>query len=127
MVYFSIRGVFQGDTLSPLLFLIAFNLILQSLCSYPAKGFSLLIEKEAILSPPSFPKKGSYVYALWNEHPSDEKPGWYLAKVASVTNEGDAILQCRVGGKLPSQRYGPQQKVVPSTLHNLPNPTDDST
>ena len=94
------RVVFQGDTLSPLLFLIAFNPILQALCIHPTKGFSLLIEKEAQVPPTAIPKTGSYVYALWNEYPSDEKHGFYLAKVCSVSDEGETVLQYRAGGRI---------------------------
>ena len=59
---FSIRkGVFQGDTLSHLLFLIIFNLIIQSIASHPVRGFSLTLEYEGQERPPPMPVRKLYL------------------------------------------------------------------
>lgn len=92
------RGVFQGDTLSPMLFLIAFNPIVQSIVTHPARGFSLVLN-DASNNPTALPKVGSYIYALWDEDSSDEKQGWYLAKVLSTTGTGQARILYRSGKK----------------------------
>ena len=92
------RGVFQRDTLSPLLFLIAFHPIIASVSSHPSHGFSLQIDQDMGVKPsppPSSPPVGSYIYTYWMEENSDEKPGWYLAKVTSVNAEDNATLHYR--------------------------------
>ena len=40
----------------------------------------------------------SHFYALWEEENSTEPPGWYLAKVLSVDDQGQARLQYKKGG-----------------------------
>ena len=78
------RGVFQGDTLSPLIFLIAFNPVIQLAQSLNTCGFCLRIPSN--LS--GMPKTNSYIYALWDEPNSNEPVGWYLAKVNSIESDG---------------------------------------
>ena len=97
--HFSItKGVFQGDTLSPLLFLIAINPIIQSVALYPAsRGFALKPPIQSELEEQPLPQLNSYVYVLWDEKNSDEATGWYLAKVQSVDDHGECTLQYRRG------------------------------
>ena len=57
-------GVFQGDTLSPLLFLLAFNPLLHSIISHPSRGYSLSIPHERSNQGIALPSEGSYIYAL---------------------------------------------------------------
>ena len=68
-----IRGVFQGDTLSPL---VAFNPILLSIAAHHSNGF--------------FPQ----------ENVSDEEPGWYLERNVFVNGNGGDVLRYRKGGLL---------------------------
>ena len=44
------------------------------------------------------PKVGSFIYALWDGVNSEEKPGWYLAKITSLSGRGEANLLYRSGG-----------------------------
>ena len=57
------RGVFQGDTLSPLL-LIAFNSLLQTVQNHPARGFSLVCGEEQQQRNHEAPKDGSFICAF---------------------------------------------------------------
>ena len=82
------RGVFQGDTLSPIIFLIAFNPIIQLAQSLPTCGFQLRIPN----SSPETPKTNSYIYAFWDEPDSDEPAGWYLAKITANNPDGSVYL-----------------------------------
>ena len=72
------RGVFQGDTLSPVMFLLAFNPLLKlaEFLNHPY-GYHIKIpidDSEAI------PPVDSYVYVKWTEA-GEEPPGWYKARV----------------------------------------------
>ena len=81
-------GVFQGDTLSPLLLLIAFNPIIQSVVIHPSRGFSLKLPNHTESNQHTLPCQNSHIYALWEENNSKETLGWYLARVLTVDNLG---------------------------------------
>ena len=88
------RGVFQADTLSPLIFLIVFIQLAQSLSTC---GFRLK------LSDPTshkLPEVNSHLYVQWDEKDSDEPQGWYLAKITSVESDGTATVLYRKGKTL---------------------------
>ena len=89
------KGVFEGDTLSPLILLISFNPIIQLAQSLNACGFCLRMPS----SSPETPKINSYmyIYALWDESNSDEPTGWYLAKVISIEGDGSICQKYRKG------------------------------
>ena len=67
------RGVFQGDTSSPLIFLVALNPIIQMAYSLQTCGLRMRIPTGT----PKPPDVNSYVYAL-REEPDSEEPQ-YLA------------------------------------------------
>ncbi|XP_065896220.1 uncharacterized protein [Dysidea avara] len=72
------RGVFQGDTLSPMIFLLVFNPLLQladSLNNPCGYTFQLPVP-----NCDSLPPVGSFVYIKWSES-GDEEPGWYKAHI----------------------------------------------
>ena len=81
-----------------MLFLIAFNPILQAVYKHPARGYSLTIEKEHQVSSQIVPMVDSFVYALWDGESTEEKYGWYLAKIISISAEGKVTLLYRSGG-----------------------------
>ena len=85
------RGVFQGDTLSPVLFLILFNPIIQSVSAHPSAGFSLQLQCESQGRVSTPPAKDSFIYAFWSEEGSSEKPGWYLASVVNSSGLGGQV------------------------------------
>ena len=72
------RGVFQGDTLSPVIFLIAFNPIIGLANSSTSSGFSL---KYPVPSSHGLPPVDAHIYLKWDEPSSDEPPGWYRCQV----------------------------------------------
>ena len=92
------KGVFQGDTLSPFLFLIAFNPIIQSVAIHPNRGFAFKLSIQSEPDQQVLPIPNSYIYALWEKENSDEALDWYLAKVLSMDHLGEARLRYRKGG-----------------------------
>ena len=79
------RGVFQGDTLSPLIFLIAFNPIIELANTSKSSGFSL---KYPVPSSCGLPPVDAHIYLKWDEPSSDEAPGWYRCQVAKYLPNG---------------------------------------
>ena len=80
-----------------LIFLIAFNPIIQLAQSLSTCGFRL-----KLLDPNTqeLPKVNSHLYVQWDEESSDEPQGWYLAKVISVSSDGTATVLYRKGKML---------------------------
>ena len=84
------RGTFQGDTLSPLLFLLCFHPIL----SYAEKLPSTSSEMTQTLPNSSgLPPPGSFIYVEWNEEASDEEKGWYKCRVVRYLPDCRAVLE----------------------------------
>ena len=65
---------------------------------HPSRGFAFKLQKQSETDKHALPCQNSHVYALWEEENSTEPPGWYLAKVLSVDDQGQARLQYRKGG-----------------------------
>ena len=72
------------------------NPIIQSVAVHPSRGFAFKLSIQSEPDQQVLPSPKSYIYALWEEN-SDEAPGWYLAKVLSVDNLGEARLRYRKG------------------------------
>ena len=89
------RGVFQGDTLSPLIFLLAFNAIIQAIFKLES-GFKLKLPTSTCSEKP-LPNVGTHIYAYWEEEESNEQSGWYLAKILSAQPNGSVTLKYRKG------------------------------
>ena len=89
------RGVFQGDTLSPLIFLLAFNPIIQAIFKLES-GFKLKLPTPTCSEKP-LPNVGTYIYAYWVEEESSEQSGWYLTKILSAQPNGSVTLKYRKG------------------------------
>ena len=87
--------------MSSLLFLIAFHPIITMISGHPSRGYPLLMDHEKEVNS-SFPSVGNYIYAYWKEDNSDEKVGWYLTKIISVNDEGEATLRYRSNGTFES-------------------------
>ena len=79
------RGVFQGDTLSPMIFLIAFNPIVELANMDKASGFSF---RYPVPSSAGLPPVNAHIYVEWNEPSSDEPPGWYRCSVTEYSPAG---------------------------------------
>lgn len=75
------RGVFQGDTMSPIVFLLTFNPLLKlSALLNQDHGYKFDLPLQHSESLPSI---NSSIYVRWLES-SDEPPGWYRARVQST-------------------------------------------
>jgi hypothetical protein len=77
--HFMIRqGIFQGDTLSSLLFLIAFQPILHLAEFLELDGYQL---KFFIPNSEGLPLPGAHAYVYWDDEASDEPQEWYLCRI----------------------------------------------
>ena len=83
------RGIFQGDTLSPLIFLVAFNPLIELGNKLPSCGFCL---KLSVTNSSGLPPISS-IYVEWNESSSNEPPGWYYAVVREYLPDGLAKIE----------------------------------
>ena len=72
------RGVFQGDTLSPIIFLLCFDPVIKLATQDPSKGY---VPSITIPDSESLPPVDATIYLLWDEEPSPELTGWYKCKV----------------------------------------------
>ena len=73
------RGVFQGDTMSPIMFLLAFNPFLQ-LATELNHGYGYTIQLP-LPNSEGLPPIDSSIYVKWTEQ-GNEPPGWYRACVS---------------------------------------------
>ena len=84
------RGVFQGDTKSPIIFLMAFNPVLKLAQSLDCPGFAFRIP---IPDSEDFPDCDSNILVLWDEPESDEPSGWYRCNVLQYLPSGSVQLR----------------------------------
>ncbi|XP_072048304.1 uncharacterized protein [Amphiura filiformis] len=75
------RGVFQGDTLSPIVFLIAFNPLLDAIKQHSEFGYRLTVP---IPSSVGLPPCGAYLYLKCQQ----PRTGWYLVQVDQYNVNG---------------------------------------
>jgi len=73
------HGVFHGDTMSPIVFLLSFNPLLK-LAAYLNQGHGYTIELP-LQNSEDLPPLDSSIYVKWVEE-GDEPPGWYHARVS---------------------------------------------
>ena len=79
------RGVFQGDTLSPIIFLLCFDPVIKLATQHSSKGY---VPSITIPDSESLPPVDTTIYLLWDEEPSPEPTGWYKCKVLSHRVDG---------------------------------------
>ena len=84
------RGVFQGDTLSPIVFLLAFTPIIKYAQSLLSKGFFFKIP---LTDSENLPDPQVPIYIYWNEPISPDLPGWYLCTTQCYCLRGTATIQ----------------------------------
>ena len=84
------KGVFQGDTLSPILFLLCFNPIIQSAQDLPSLGVHTLMELPNSVVLPAI---NTYIYVEWDEVTSEEPCGWYHCCVQEYQFDGNVIMK----------------------------------
>ena len=84
------RDVCQGDALSPLIFLLAFNPLIEVCNSLSYCGLSL---KLLIPNSSDLPPVNSAVYVYWDEPYSDEPPEWYHALVKEYHPDGKVTIE----------------------------------
>jgi len=80
------RGVFQGNTMSPIIFILAFNplLLLAGVLNY---GYGYCFKLMVPVSH-DYPPINAYIYI----EPNDELPGWYRAKVIEYFVDGSCTV-----------------------------------
>ena len=93
------RGVFQGDTLSPLLFLLCFQPVITFANSLPYGGFRLQLP---LPNSTGLPPIDSHIYVEWCEDGSSELPGWYHCRVVEFDANSLAVLIYRDGATAES-------------------------
>ena len=84
------RETFQGDTLSPLLFLPCFHPILSYAENLPSTGFEMT---QALPNSSGLPPPGSFINVEWTEGASDEEKGWYKCRVVRYLPDCRAVLE----------------------------------
>lgn len=80
-----LEGVFQGDTLSPIIFLISISPIFHLISDLPYKGYTFL---RPLPNSEDLPPRGSTIYIYWNEPDSSEPEGWYRASISDYLPNG---------------------------------------
>ena len=82
------RGVFQSDTLSPIIFLTTFSPILLLIQKWEHRGFQMIAN---IPGSEDLPPPESTIYVLWEEDNGEQK-GWYRATVEYYSPNGKAHI-----------------------------------
>ena len=83
------RGVFQGDTMSPIIFLMALTPAIKMMGKINCPGFYFTIP---IPKSQDVPHCGATIQVLWEEDHSEEPKGWYKSVCLNITQKGDAEL-----------------------------------
>ena len=78
------------DTLSPLIFLVAFNPLIEVCNNLSTCGFSLRLP---IPNSSGLPPVDSAIYVKWDEVQSAEPPRWYYAVVSKYHLDGDVTIE----------------------------------
>ena len=84
------RGMFQGDTLSPAIFLTVFNPLVELTNRLPTCGFSL---KVPVPNSTGLPPVNTAIYIYWDESLSEEPAGWYYATVKAHLSDGSSTIE----------------------------------
>ena len=88
------QGVFQGDTLSPVIFLLAFSPIIHLAETWEYAGF---FNQIPVPNSEGLPSIGQSIYVLWDEDDSEEPIGWYKATVEKYHRDSRLSLQYSCG------------------------------
>ena len=115
-------GMFQGDTLSPVIFLAVFNPLIELSNRLTTSGFTL---KLPVPNSVGLPPVNSAIYVHWNEN-SDEPIGWYHATVKSHHPDGTTSIEYANSNtervNLHSVKWEPTRKGQKPYLPNNRNP-----
>lgn len=85
------RGVFQGDTLSPILF---FQPIVDFINDLPYENYKL---KLSIDNSQGIPPINSHIYVEWQEENSSEPAGWYHCTIIEYHHDSTVTLKYQDG------------------------------
>ena len=90
------RGVFQGDTLSPIIFLVTFSPIIQLIDTIQSGGFCF---KSPVPNSSDLPDPGSHIYVKWEEEDSSDEHGWYHCTVLEYHPDGQVTIRYKDDGE----------------------------
>ena len=90
------RGVFQGDTLSPIIFLLSFSPIIRLIDAIQSGGFCF---KSPIPNSSDPPDPGAHIYVKWEEENSSDEPGWYFCTVLQYHPDSQATILYKDDGE----------------------------